>query len=769
MSVSTATPSTAPLREDGLTARAAIVPAAAALAVFSAFVVLCLLEIGGRDLDTGVERALGCAALLAGAALAAARAVRVRADRLAWAAIAVALIAYFAGFAAWFFVVDLPAQEWVAHVLWLASYAIASAGLALLIGARIRAFRSSALMDGVIVGVSAAAVVLWLFLPPLAGGAGTSIDVVYPLAALVLVGMVVGSLAFVGWWPGMAWAVLTGGLVLLLAGELVYVHDVDAGVVMGPVAVTSNLLWVGGVLAVGLAAWLPVRPAHGRGPQWLRTHTDLVPTLFTVAAVAVLVLEEFADRPVVVSLAAVAVLAAIARAVLTFREIRRLLDANRTARTDELTGLANRRGVFAELDRALTTAGRMGAAVAVVLLDVERFRELNTTLGPAAGDRLLSEIARRLRPLSGREVTVGRIGADDFALVVAPTRPAGDAAIAVAEQARGALAEPFLIEHLKLHIDVRVGVAVCHPDDTTAEALVQRATVAVTHAKRRRSDVEVYNGELDRHALDELELLEDLRGAADAGQLVLHFQPQANPRTGAVESAEALLRWQHPTRGLLGPGAFLAHAERAGIMGPVTLRIIEDAVAEAKRWHAAGHSDLAVAVNLAGANVIDVSLPDAVAAILARHDVAASILKLEITEETVLVDPDRTVQVLRGLRRLGVGLALDDFGTGYSSLAQLKFLPVDELKIDRRFVLTLDEADEAIIRSTIALGHSLGMTVVAEGVETPDAWRTLADIGCRLVQGFFLAKPMPADVFVRWLAEREPFGSDIVAELRQAT
>jgi diguanylate cyclase len=290
--------------------------------------------------------------------------------------------------------------------------------------------------------------------------------------------------------------------------------------------------------------------------------------------------------------------------------------------------------------------------------------------------------------------------------------------------------------------------------------LLRHADVAMYRAKQRGTGVELYTPEGDVHTRDRLQLANDLRRALDVDELVLHFQPKCDLATGQVSGVEALARWQHPERGLLYPDAFIELAEQHGLMRPLTLNVLAMAARQRRAWSRAGF-ELSVAVNVSAANLLDARFPTDVAELLERHEVPAGGLQLEITENTIMVDPGRALDVLARLGELGISFALDDFGTGYSSLAYLKRLPVDELKIDKSFVMdmTTDADDATIVRSTVELARNLGLRVVAEGVETAEHWRELSRFGCHTAQGYYLSRPLPAGQLTHWLTRRLDLGS----------
>ncbi|HWM10658.1 MAG TPA: EAL domain-containing protein [Solirubrobacteraceae bacterium] len=407
---------------------------------------------------------------------------------------------------------------------------------------------------------------------------------------------------------------------------------------------------------------------------------------------------------------------------------------------DALTGLPNRSLLNRRAERAL----RGDETAAMLLIDLDRFKEVNDTLGHDYGDALLVEVSERLGSALRRGDTLARLGGDEFAVLVDRT-PDRAAAIELAGRLRDALRRPFALREVAVELEASIGVAFYPEHGTTAGALLQRADVAMYEAKRGRHGVATYSAERDPYSADRLGLLAELRRAIEHDELVLHYQPKISLRTGELTGVEALVRWQHPTRGLLAPDEFVPLAARTGAVADLTRWVVDHALAQHREWRDAG-VDVPVAVNLAAANIVDVTLPAAIGELLARHDVEAGRLACEISEHTVMADPVRAADVLGGLRGLGVRLSLDDFGTGHSSLAYLKRLPLDEVKIDRSFVagMTDDENDAVIVRSTIDLARNLGLEVVAEGVETETIMHGLADLRCDTAQGFYISRPLPA-------------------------
>ncbi|WP_216588753.1 bifunctional diguanylate cyclase/phosphodiesterase [Streptomyces brasiliscabiei] len=420
---------------------------------------------------------------------------------------------------------------------------------------------------------------------------------------------------------------------------------------------------------------------------------------------------------------------------------------------DPLTGLPNRQWLLERTWTALDDAERIGARSALMLIDLDRFRSVNDTLGHLAGDRLLLQIADRLRVALPRGAEAARLGGDEFAVLL-PVADSTTSASRVARNLVAALGSPLDLDGLTLVLEASAGLAVFPDHALDAEGLLRRADVAMYQAKRDRTGVEVYESKRDSNTPDRLGLLGDLRRALDAHEVELHYQPKVR-FDGQVAGLEALVRWVHPERGKVPPDEFIAIAESSGLMPHLTEYVLETALGQVARWRAQG-LHVPVAVNVSPRDVHTPGFAGAVAARLARHGVPAGALQLEITEHVLLEDPQRAADTLAGLTGHGVKMSLDDFGTGYSSLVHLRRLPVSELKIDRSFVarLAIDNEDAEIVRCTVDLAHSLGLLVVAEGVEDDETWERLRDLGCDAVQGWLVAAAMPPEEATAWLRAR---------------
>ncbi len=429
----------------------------------------------------------------------------------------------------------------------------------------------------------------------------------------------------------------------------------------------------------------------------------------------------------------------------------------RAAVTDELTGLCNRDRFMEVITERIVSAGARGHRFSVLLMDLDRFKEINDTLGHHHGDALLRELGPRLAAALGPGGVVARLGGDEFGLL--PPLDSDDPAVLDVAIGRlfSMLAEPFRIDELSLEVGASVGVARYPVDGTDANALLRCADVAMYNAKDAQTEYKLYEAEQNQHSVRRLSVLTEMRHALATDAIVVHFQPIIDLEHRRVRGAEGLVRWQHPEHGLIPPAAFVQTVEQTGLIGPLTRHVLERAIAECAAWRRDGR-DLSVAVNLSVRNLLDHDLPKQIDRLLTAHSLPPDALQLEITESMIMSDPDRALATVSRLSALGVRLSVDDFGTGYSSLANLRRLPIDELKIDRSFVSPMlrDESDLIIVRSTINLGHDLGLNVIAEGVEDGATLYELAQLGCDLAQGYHVSRPMPPDAFNAWLLHSGP-------------
>jgi diguanylate cyclase (GGDEF)-like protein len=417
---------------------------------------------------------------------------------------------------------------------------------------------------------------------------------------------------------------------------------------------------------------------------------------------------------------------------------------------DELTGLPNRALLFDRFERALLGAKSSRASVGLLLLDLERFKEVNDTFGHHYGDELLRQIGPRLAGELRDVDTIARLGGDEFAVLL-PEVQGEEATIELATNLLATLTTPFQVEGVDLDVEASIGVVISGEHGEDVITLMQHADVAMYVAKAQHLGVFAYDPTVDGHSASKLAMVGELRRALANDELLLYYQPKVSISTGELVGAEALIRWRHPRYGLVLPDDFIPIAERTGLINPLTRYVLDAALTQARAWVDSGRP-VPIAVNLSARNLHDEHFAELVADLLTAHVVPAELLELEVTESAIMIDPDRARQMLEKLSALGVRLSLDDFGAGYTSLSQLKALPIDEIKIDRSFVITMaqDRSDSVIVASIIALGHNLEMTLVGEGVETETALRTLAGFGCDVAQGTHICEPLPVGAFDTW-------------------
>ncbi len=438
------------------------------------------------------------------------------------------------------------------------------------------------------------------------------------------------------------------------------------------------------------------------------------------------------------------------------------------AHHDELTGLSNRKLLIRRTNDALAQAARTDATVGFLLLDLDRFKEVNDTLGHPVGDRLLQFVAHRLTHSVRPGDMVARLGGDEFAVLLPSVKEAA-AAREVAARLRAAVAEPIRIDGMSFDIEASVGIALFPDDASGFELLLQHADVAMYLAKERRSGVERYVADSDRNSPARLALLGDLRRGLDRGELELYYQPKIYLADRTMAGMEALVRWQHPVRGLMEPDDFIPLVEQSYLMRELTARVMDLALGQASLWWKAGMR-VQVSLNLAARDLLDNGLTDIIERGLARHGLPPGALLLEIDERVLTSEPAHAVATAEALAALGVSLSLDDFGTGYSSLVRLKRLPVSEVKIDSSFVgRLLQSADDmVIVRSIVDLVGALGIRSVAEGVESAEVAAELAAMGCAAAQGWYFSRPLNAVSATAWLTERKPSAIAAARELQAA-
>jgi len=429
---------------------------------------------------------------------------------------------------------------------------------------------------------------------------------------------------------------------------------------------------------------------------------------------------------------------------------------------DTLTGLPNRALINDRIEQAVRSNHRSNTPFALIMMDLDRFKEINDTLGHHAGDDILCQISKRLRAAMRDSDTIARLGGDEFAILLPSANKVQ--AIHISEKITETMERVFQLNEHKLYIGASLGIALFPEHGKDSTTLLQRADVAMYLAKRTNSDYAFYNPEYDEYSVQSLALVSDLRNAIDNSELLLYYQPKLDLVSGTITGVEALLRWDHTERGFIAPDEMVAIAEKTGLIKSLTLWVLQEALCQCARWHSDG-INLRVAVNLSVWNLQDAELPEQVAHFIEKCELETDSLTLEITEGAMMADPESAIRNLSRLDAMNIRLSVDDFGTGFSSLTYLKRLPVDELKIDKSFVMDMinDENDAAIVRSTIDLAHNLDLKVVAEGVENLETLQQLSQLGCDVAQGYHIGKPMSADAFNKWISE-----SSWLTECRQA-
>jgi diguanylate cyclase (GGDEF)-like protein len=593
-------------------------------------------------------------------------------------------------------------------------------------------------LDGAIAGLSTAGFAAALVLGPVLR---TGYPSTGPLLSLLLLAAVAGGIGVLG---------LSGGrdlgLALLGLGIAVVTWWIELQLPSGEAASSIGVLTLGGVVLVAGGTvyrhqtFAPVGQAEGRNAL-------LLPGAFAVGAVFLLAATLTVDLPPLAgALALSSVAVGVGRAGLALHELRAMTIREGRARADELTGLPNRRAFLDRLAEAMAKRGELGLFV----VDLDRFKVVNEALGTGSGDEILRQAAQRLGALLEPTVPLGRLGGDEFGVVLAGGG-GDDDAFDAATLLSGVFDAPFRLGDTSIRIDVRVGVALrpLHADDATG--LLRRAEIATQQARNVEGRVAVYEPSLDSRNGDRLITVDRLRGAVTRGELLVHYQPQVSLRTGDVVGVEALVRWNHPDRGILRPDSFLALVEQAGLMRELTEVVLGVAVRNCRRLWDSGRA-IGVTVNLSAANLLDAALPDLITRLLGREGLPSSALRLEVTEDTFMADPARATAIFERLRAVGIAVTLDDFGGGNSALSYLRRIPTDALKLDRSLVHGMDDgAGYAVVHSLVQLSHALGLTLAASGVEDPATLERLAAVGCDVVQGYQLAAPMPSEDLVRWL------------------
>lgn len=677
-------------------------------------------------------------------------------ERGAWAALALALGLFSVGNLSWgilFAGLDEPPFPSWSDAAWLGFYPFAYIAVVKLLRVRHPGTPAALWLDGLTAGLGMAALAAALAFDVIAEKTTGSPLVIafglaYPLGDLVLICLVGVAFALSGWRPDRAWLLLGIGILGHALADTAFLFRQATGSYIEGTALDA--LWPWGAMWMAMAAWRPHQTELREDVPSVAP--VLVPALFAATAVVLLVYDHVARQSLVaVLLAAGSLLAGLARLALTVRQVESLAIARVEARIDELTHLGNRRAFYESVNSWL--AGREPRATGVLLLmDLDAFKVINDTFGHPVGDELLQQAARRLDSICQPGDSLARLGGDEFALFV--TGAGGSAATRIALEIGRKFNIPFAVDGVPVRVSASIGVALCPEHGDSVSLLLRRADVAMYQAKQEKSGHAVYSRGRDDHSRERLLAIEELRRAIEEHQLVVHYQPKVGASDERIVGAEALVRWQHPGRGLLGPAHFLGTAERANLMAALTREVLDLVLTDMAHWEARGVR-LHVAVNLSVTNLLDRDFVGDVEQAVLRHGIDPHHLYFEITEEIILADPERARSAVEALRALGARVSLDDYGTGYSSMSYLRQLPLDELKLDRSFITGLgsDPTAATFVSTARQLADALGLKLVAEGVETLAAWDAVRRIGCDLGQGYLFSRPVEAtELIARVLA-----------------
>jgi len=646
-----------------------------------------------------------------------------------------------------------PGTPSLADLFYLGFYPLTYVAVVIFMRGEIRKLATPSWLDGAVAGVGAAAAcAAFAFHSVLdvAGGsdAAAATNLAYPIADLLLLSLIVGGSTLMAGRRKAPWILLAAGIGVNVVGDTANLFGSSLG---RPGFILDAFAWPASILLISMSVWLRPRPSNLLVDQ--KPGTFVVPGLSAACALVILFVGNLHETSeVAVGLATATLLLVGIRLVLSVRAMRALSQERRhQSVTDELTGLGNRRFLSTVLDAFFSEYDVTGAqtrSLAFLFVDLDHFKEINDTFGHPAGDKLLKQLGPRLSACLRASDVLIRLGGDEFVVVLVD----GDAdyATEVAQRLSDGLAEPFVLDTVRARISASIGIAHAPADATDGASLLWCADVAMYRAKLAGVPFAVYQRDLDKSG-NRLLLLEELKVAIEQHQLVLHYQPQLDLRTGEIVAVEALLRWTHPRLGIVPPLEFLPLAEDAGLMGSITTLVLTDAIAQCAAWWSAG-SEVTVSVNISATNLLDPRFTDLVRDLLEVHQVPAKALVLEITETSVISNFARSQQVIQELWDLGIVVSIDDFGAGFTSLAHLSSLAVRELKLDRIFIAGLTARDGGrdldLVRATIDLGHALGLRIVAEGIEDDATLDLLSDLGCDLGQGYFINMPKPADQLV---------------------
>lgn len=644
----------------------------------------------------------------------------------------------------------IPPQASLADVFYIGFYPLAYFGLVLLMLRAARQLVPATWLDGVVTGLGAAAVVTCFgFTPLLHQVEGSTLGVVtnlaYPIGDALLLVFVLCGFATMAGRPRAQWVLLTLSCLVVAAGDTAYLLTTT------PVApellyVLYGISWPAAILLISASTWLPSVPTKMAASQ--RTPSFLLPGLGALASLVVLFVGTQVHVGIFALGFATATLGVVGvRVWFSMLTLRQLTDDNRQRSvTDQLTGLGNRRRLFTVLDAYFADQSdprKPRQRLDFLFVDLDHFKEINDSFGHSAGDEVLRQLGPRLKEALRSTDVLLRLGGNEFGVVI--TDGTVDQTATVARRLIQRLEQPFLVDSVSVRISASIGGATALTDAWDSAGLLRCGDLAMYRAKTRETKFEVFQKDIDDEG-SRLRLGEELTRAVKFGDLILHYQPQLDLRSGEINSVEALLRWPHPRLGLVPPLEFLPLAEEAGLMQSLTGQVLEQALVQCSTWRSTGRA-LEVAINISVSNLLDPAFIDLVRSRLSHYHLPASLLIIEITETTVISDFEKCKSAIAQLRDMGIVVSIDDFGAGYTSLAYLGDLAVGELKLDRTFITKLNKLnrrDLALVRATVELAHTQGLRVVAEGIEDSATLGLLTGVGCDLAQGYFIGRPAPA-------------------------
>lgn len=682
--------------------------------------------------------------------------------RSGWLAIAAGIALYTSGDLVWTYYVQnlhpVPDPS-LSDVLYLSAYAAFIVGVTVLTQGAFGRVHRSVRIDGAISGLAMASFAGLLWFTSLLHTSGNSLQIIvnmaYPLGDLVLLVLLVAGLAPNGYRPNWPTAILMLGVTWFVVGDVVYLNQVAAGTYTSGTPLDAT--WMTGLFFYGFAASVDDRrrSAARRTPGASVFRIAVAPAASGLLSIGVIAAAVELKRSPVVELLALGALGLVI--------VRMWIESaanHHDARTDELTHLANRRCFLERVDAELMTS--QPHQVGVILIDLDDFKEINDSMGHVVGDELLRVVGERFEHRLAARGTLARIGGDEFACAVRVVDERGLEAIA--RDLALTLSDPFVLDGIAVRVVASIGVAVSSDENATAGELLRGADVAMYEAKRTQSGVSIYRATDDTNSREQMIFIASLREAIESRALSLQYQPTVNMQTGKACGVEALVRWQHPTLGLLAPLQFLPVAERAGLMQKLTRVVLHQAVAEAARLDSMGHR-LQMSVNISRHDLMEDDFPTYLDRVLEWHSYPLERLTLEITESALGSEPERAGARVEELRAMGVQISIDDFGTGFSSLSQLLKLSVDEIKIDKSFIIGIcdDMRAQAIVRSAIEMARALDVSVVAEGIESEAIFQALQCIGSDIGQGYFIARPLDPQPLEEFLS-RINFNRELVAQ-----